>query len=109
MNNMARASLKKTAATDAPNKAHLKKSLDDIQKAIEALPAEYDYIFKPSRHLFFTFLRGMAQALGALTVVVIVVPLVIWALSKIEWVPTVGDFVRQVRDRVEQTQNTMRQ
>jgi len=89
-------------------KQELIDSLEDIERALKAIPAEYDYIFSPGKHIFFSYLRGMVQALGALTAVVIVIPFIIWFMSKIAWVPLLGDFVGRISARVEQTQNLTR-
>lgn len=52
-------------------------------------------------HMLTTYLRGIVYGLGALTAVAIVMPLMVWILQKIEWVPVIGDFVTRVLYRVE--------
>ena len=72
---------------------------------VEKLPREFEYVINPGKHLWITYLRGIVYALGALTAVVLVVPLLIWVLHGIQWVPIVGDFVTAITNRVEQSQN----
>jgi hypothetical protein len=97
------ATKKRTKPSAPQKKQELIDSLEDIERALKAIPAEYDYIFSPGKHLLFSYLRGMIQALGALTAVVIVIPFIIWIMTNISWVPLIGDFVADIQERIEQT------
>jgi hypothetical protein len=84
--------------------AKLAASMDRLADTIERLPQDYGYVLQPSKHLFFSYLRGIAVGLGALTLVAIVIPFLLWFMREIQWVPLVGDFVTRVAERVENAQ-----
>jgi hypothetical protein len=85
-------------------KHDLVEALDDLRTVVQAIPKEYDYVFHPGKQLFFTYLKGIVYGLGALTAVAIVLPVIVSVLQHVQWVPLVGDFVKDVSSRLEQTQ-----
>lgn len=89
---------KKTASSER----ELKRSLDDLTKTIQRIPAEHELFFHPGKHLFFTFLKGIVSGLGVLAAAAIAVPFILWMMKEIAWVPLIGDFVSDVAERVEQ-------
>lgn len=90
--------------SDSSRKRALVHALSSLERELEKLPGEFQYVIHPIKHLWLSYLRGITYGLGALTVVVIVVPVMLWLLQKIPWVPLVGDFVNQVVTRIEQAQ-----
>lgn len=94
------------AKEEARAEAKLTRSIDELRKTIEHLPGEYGYLLQPSRHLFFSYLRGIVAGLGAITAVAIVIPVMLWILHGIQWVPLLGDFVAGIATHVEQAQKT---
>ena len=79
----------------------LKDSLDELHETMLLLPDQYKWVFRPGRHLWFSFAKGIAYGLGLLAAVAIVVPLCVALLREINWVPIVGDFVAEVAERIE--------
>ena len=92
------------ASSRSTKKRALIYALSALEHDVERLPREFEYVIHPGKHLFLTYLRGIAYGLGALTVVVFVIPFTLWFLQKIPWVPIVGDFVNKVVTRIEQVQ-----
>ena len=80
----------------------LVRALRDLQGTIHDLPEDHSYVFHPGKHLFLTYLKGIVYGLGVLTAVAIIVPLIVTMLRHVSWVPLVGDFVKDVAERVEQ-------
>jgi hypothetical protein len=83
----------------------LRTALQGLERSVDRLPKEFEYLIHPGKHLLLTYIRGITYGLGAITAVVIVVPMLIWMLHRFEWVPVVGDFVTNVIERVENQQN----
>ena len=79
-------------------------ALQELRGVVEAIPKEYDYIFHPGKQLFFTYLKGIVYGLGALTAVAIVLPVIVSFMQQVQWVPLVGDFVKDVSTRLEHSQ-----
>ena len=78
-------------------------ALTSLEHDVEQIPKEFEYVIYPGKHLALTYLRGIVYGLGAITAVVIVIPLLVWMLQQIHWVPIIGDFVDKILVRVEQT------
>lgn len=51
--------------------------------------------------VFFNFLRGLAFGLGSVLGASLLVSLVVWWLSQVEFVPILGDFARQLIEWIE--------
>lgn len=77
-------------------------ALTSLEHDVERLPREFEYVIHPGKHLFISYIRGIVYGLGALTAFAVVIPVLLWALHSIEWVPIIGDFVNKVATRVEQ-------
>lgn len=64
----------------------------------------------PQRRYIFFFIRGVMQGLGVLVAAIVIIPLMIplvmFFLQQIEWVPIVGNFATKVIRQVEQTEGT---
>jgi hypothetical protein len=97
---------KKATTSEAPssssNDQSLTRSLDSLNATIKTLPEEYGYAFHPGKNLFFSYLKGIVTGLGVLTAAAIVVPIIIWFLRGIQWVPLVGQFVNEVATQMEE-------
>ena len=84
----------------------LVRSVDALRTTMETVPNEYGHLFHPGKHLFYTYIKGIVYGLGALTAVAIIIPLLVWFLQQVQWVPLVGDFLHQVLLRIEETQTS---
>lgn len=82
-------------------KRSLDRAVDRFERRLAALPEEYDFFFHPGKHLFFTFLKGIVSGLGVIVAAAIVIPLVLWMLRGIQWVPLLGDFVERVAEHIQ--------
>jgi|GEM_PF-586779 len=95
---------KEIVSADKTDKtAELITSLERLRETVEKVPDEYG-LGRPSKDIFYSYLKGIATGLGALTAVAIVIPLVIWFIESIHWVPLLGDFMASIADRMEQAQ-----
>ncbi|SDO01597.1 hypothetical protein SAMN05216196_10383 [Lutimaribacter pacificus] len=83
----------------------------DLKDAIERLSREVALLNshrfvrmhdKPRKMLMFQFLRGMAFGLGSVVGATILVSLLAWWLSQIEFLPIVGQWARQIADEIGQ-------
>ncbi len=59
--------------------------------------------------LSLSFLKGVVSALGALAVVVIISPLIIWSLQRISWPPLIQRVVSQIILQFEQANRQLPQ
>ncbi len=55
---------------------------------------------KPSRLIWFQFMRGLAFGLGSALGATMLVSLVAWWLSQIEFLPIIGEWARQIADQI---------
>lgn len=90
------------AGKKTPDGKRLQKSIDRLDRSVTKLPENYEFIFHPGKSLGWHFARGMAYGLGMITAVAIVIPVIIFILSQIQWVPLLGDFLTDVVTRMEQ-------
>lgn len=84
-----------------PEENKLKKSLTDLRSSVDSLRVNVEKDVHVGYSLSMAFLKGVAGALGAVTVAVLVIPFVVWFLHQIQWVPLTSDFVNQVLQRIE--------
>ena len=79
----------------------------ETQDLIQALRSVEDAVrvsvIPLRRRLFQNFLSGIAYTIGTLIAVAVVVPLIMYFLKDIEWVPLIGDFVDRVIEQVQET------
>ena len=54
-----------------------------------------------ARILMFRFLVGMAVGLGTVVGASVLLSLIVWALSQIEFIPIIGDWSAQIASRIE--------
>ncbi len=85
----------------SPNPPELD-ALKKIQIGLEELPEQFQNAFRPGRQLLFNYAKGIASGLGVITAFAIIIPLIVWFLQRIQWVPLIGDFVSQVAVQVEE-------
>ena len=76
-------------------------ALTSLEHDVEQIPKEFEYIIHPGKHLFITYIRGIAYGLGALTAFAVLIPVIVWSLHRIEWVPIIGDFISKIATQVE--------
>ena len=55
------------------------------------------------RILMFRFASGMAAGLGTVIGATLLLSLIVWALSQIEFIPIIGEWAVQVADEIEAT------
>ena len=75
-----------------------------LEYDVEQLPRAFEYVIHPGKHLLLTYVRGIVYGLGAITALVVVIPLIVWTLRTVQWVPLIGDFVNNIATRVEEVQ-----
>lgn len=54
----------------------------------------------PVRMIAFQFARGLAFGLGSVMGATILVSLVVWWASQIEFIPVIGEWARQIADEI---------
>ncbi len=83
---------------------------EDIAAELEALRAEVARLNKSkairlhsswARIMFFNLVRGMMVGLGTVIGATILLSIVIWSLSQIEFLPIIGDWATQIIDQVD--------
>jgi hypothetical protein len=82
----------------------LVRSMQDLEKSLNRLPAQFEYLIHPGKHLFVAYLRGIFYGLGALTAFAVLIPIVVWTLRSVEWIPIIGEFISRVATQVEHIQ-----
>ena len=82
--------------------SELTRALNGLERAVDRLPRQFEYVIHPGKHLFMSFVRGVVYGLGAITAFAVLIPIIVWVLHRVEWVPIVGDFVNKVATQVEQ-------
>jgi hypothetical protein len=60
--------------------------------------------YEPHRYLWMGFLRGIVYGLGIIVAIALVLPLLLWLLSSIDWIPFIGDIVSDIVLRMEGAQ-----
>ena len=50
------------------------------------------------KQIYRGFLTGMSSALGALVAIAIVVPILLYFLKNVQWIPLIGTFVQSISD-----------
>ena len=84
----------------------LKANRDQIAKALEILFAA-GYVDRKKLYLE-NFIRGIVFSAGTIIGATIVLALVLWLLSLFDEVPFIGPLIDNMRDTLEQGQNTVR-
>ena len=93
---------KSTTSTLKAEKA-LVKELDNLTRQIKKLQnAELIRIYKkPGKFLFFSFMKGIMMGLGSVLGATVVVALLVYLLSKVSFVPIVGEFISDIIGQLE--------
>ncbi|MCB9808274.1 hypothetical protein H6770_03370 [Candidatus Peribacteria bacterium] len=79
---------------------------DDLASIIHMLNDNVQYLAslqETARFLWVAFLRGIMYGLGIIVAFAIVVPIILWLLSTINWIPFIGDIVTEIITRIEAT------
>ncbi len=76
-------------------------SIDHLNDSVQRLSKRSRAIVESSKSYGIYFLRGVMYGLGFLFAFVIVIPLIVWILQYIEWVPMLGDFIADIIERIE--------
>ncbi|MFA7681411.1 MAG: DUF5665 domain-containing protein [Candidatus Peribacteraceae bacterium] len=88
--------------TPPSTEKQLIKSIDELNATLRLFLGQRTILGRPTKVLGLYFLRGVLYGVGILFTIVIIVPIIIWLLHWIEWVPLLGDFLAQVVARMEQ-------
>ncbi len=73
------------------------KTMRSLDKHMSILSGHYE----PHRYLWMGFIRGIVYGLGIIVSIAIVLPILLWLLSTIDWIPFIGDIVSDVISRME--------
>ncbi|MEQ8901585.1 MAG: DUF5665 domain-containing protein [Roseovarius sp.] len=86
---------------------------DDLSEELRALRAELETL---NRHRFvrihnnmprllaFNFARGLAVGLGTVLGATVLLSLIVWALSQIEFLPIIGEWASQIAEQMRSAQ-----
>ncbi len=91
----------KNTKQKTPKKRDLPSEMADLREAIAEIRLDYRRNNQTRRSLALSFLKGTTSALGAIAAVVIVLPVIVWALRLVEWPPIVSGFVNNVIHQIE--------
>lgn len=86
--------------TTASSDESLAQSMRNLDMHMEKLAQFY----KPQRFLWLGFIRGIVYGLGIVVAIAIVLPIILWLLSTIDWIPYIGDLVSEIISRMESAQ-----
>ena len=95
-------SVRRSSPARSRKKRALVFALTSLEHDVEQLPKEFEYVIHPGKHLFISYIRGIVYGLGAITAFAILIPVIVWAMRRVEWVPILGDFVSKIATQVEQ-------
>lgn len=81
----------------------LKHSVERLTQEVERLNTHRFVTLhnRPMRLLFFQFARGLAFGLGSVIGATLLVSILVWWFSQFEFLPVIGDWVREVIDQIE--------
>lgn len=74
----------------------MEKEKDELIKSIE----KTNRLLSKSASLKYAFLRGLATGFGGILGATIVLAVFVWGLSRLEFIPIIGNFVSQITDFV---------
>ncbi|MDP7247417.1 MAG: DUF5665 domain-containing protein [Candidatus Peribacteraceae bacterium] len=77
-------------------------SIDHLNDSVQRLTKRSRAIVESSKSYGIYFLRGVMYGLGFLFAFVIVIPLIVWMLQYIEWIPMLGDLIVNIIERIEE-------
>lgn len=80
----------------------LTREVQELRAVIDTAHKSFRTVHQVRRTLAISFLQGAASALGALALLVVITPLVIWALQSVAWPPLIADFIARVILQYEQ-------
>ncbi|MBU0457867.1 hypothetical protein KJ652_05180 [Patescibacteria group bacterium] len=75
-------------------------SIDHLNDSVQRLTKKSTAVAEAGRSVGIYFFRGIMYGLGILFAIAIVIPLTIWALQWVEWVPLIGDFLADIAARM---------
>src|SRR6056297_742008 len=88
-------------------------SREDLTEEVRALRAELQTLNKHRfvrihnnipRLLAFNFVRGLAVGLGTVLGATVLLSLIVWALSQIEFLPIIGEWASQIAEQMRSAQ-----
>jgi hypothetical protein len=91
----------------AKGSSDLTKEVADLKWAVMHSTELFQRQYQMKRILGVAFLRGIVSAFGALAMIVIILPIVIWTLRSVAWLPLIGDIVIAVTDQLEQSNHPL--
>ncbi len=95
----------RTPRSSLPAKgSELTQALRSLERTVNRLPRQFEYVIHPGKHLFMSYIRGIVYGLGAITAFAVLIPVIVWTLHRVEWVPILGDFINRIAIQVENVQ-----
>lgn len=76
-----------------PKSSHEHNLIEEMENLEDAVRSS---VVPASRQIVRGFFTGMFSALGALVAIAILVPLLIYFLKNIEWIPLIGTFIERI-------------
>ena len=97
---------KKSSKSTAKAELEIAAAAAELSKEVKKLKSlEFIQVFKhPFKFLWFSFLKGVMIGLGTVFGLTVVLSLLIFLLSKIEFVPIIGEFVSDVIQQIQDYQ-----
>lgn len=81
--------------------AQLLKAVNELRAAVKDLPNHLDDLYNPRKRLVMFFLRGVLYGVGFLMAFAVVIPVIIWFLQSVEWVPLLGEIMGEIALRID--------
>jgi hypothetical protein len=81
----------------------LTKEVTDLKWAVIRAVDTFRRTNQTRRALALSFLRGVVSTIGAIVTVVIVMPMIVWALKSVDWPPILAGVMTKAIDQIEQS------
>lgn len=84
----------------------LAKEVKNLSKNIRDLESEkiFQLVSNPWRLMWYSFLKGLMVGFGSVLGATVIVGVFVYALSQIEFIPIIGDWVKQILEQVKGVQ-----
>ena len=82
----------------SPKDPHLPHEHELIEEMEHLEDAVRSSVVPASTQIVRGFFTGMSSALGTIVAIAIVIPLLIYFLKNVEWIPLIGTFIERIRN-----------
>lgn len=84
----------------------LAKEVKNLSKNIRDLESEkiFQLVSNPWRLMWYSFLKGLMVGFGSVLGATVIVGVFVYVLSQIEFIPIIGDWVKQILEQVKGVQ-----